>query len=107
MYKRRKRHINGPHIDIVIFNITLKAAEPLLAAFLIFFLLKFKIYLNPWDLYTGFLGSCFITSNTHNKYKIYSSVASSPYKVHKLILFKGEYYAILVCLYSTVVINIL
>ena len=37
VYKRRERRIDGPYVDIVIFNITLKAAEPLTAAFLIYF----------------------------------------------------------------------
>jgi hypothetical protein len=36
VYKRRERRINGPHVDIVIFDITLKAAKPLAATFLIY-----------------------------------------------------------------------
>jgi len=36
VYRRRERRINGPHVDIVILNIALKAAEPLLTAFLIY-----------------------------------------------------------------------
>jgi len=40
MYKSREWYINGPHIDIVILNITLKATEPLFAAFLIYFFTK-------------------------------------------------------------------
>ena len=35
VYRRRERRINGPHVDVVILNIASKAAEPLLAAFLI------------------------------------------------------------------------
>ena len=37
IYRRRKQRIDGPYIDIVIFDIVLKAAEPLAAAFLIYF----------------------------------------------------------------------
>ena len=36
VYKRRKRRINGPYVDIVIFDIALKAAKPLIATFLIY-----------------------------------------------------------------------
>ena len=36
VYKRRERRIDGPYVDIVIFNIALKAAEPLTATFLIY-----------------------------------------------------------------------
>ena len=34
VYKRRKWRINGPYVNTIIFNITLKAAEPLVATFL-------------------------------------------------------------------------
>jgi len=37
MYKSHKRHINGPYIDVVIFNITLKVAKSLLTAILTYF----------------------------------------------------------------------
>ena len=47
IYRSREQCINGPYVNVVIFNIILKAAEPLLAAFLTyFFLLKLKIYLD-------------------------------------------------------------
>ena len=36
VYKRRERRINGPYINIVIRNITLKAIKPLATAFLIY-----------------------------------------------------------------------
>ena len=35
VYRRRERRIDGPYIDVVILDIALKAAEPLVAAFLI------------------------------------------------------------------------
>jgi len=35
VYRKCKWHINGPHVNIVIFDIILKAAEPLVAVFLI------------------------------------------------------------------------
>jgi len=35
VYRRRERCIDGPYVDVVIFDIALKAAEPLVAAFLI------------------------------------------------------------------------
>ena len=37
IYKRREQRIDGPYIDIVIFDIALKATEPLAATFLIYF----------------------------------------------------------------------
>jgi len=36
VYRRRERRIDGPYVDIVILNIALKAAKPLLTAFLIY-----------------------------------------------------------------------
>jgi len=48
------------------------------------------------------LESCFIISNTHYRYKVYSVVALSSYKIYKLVLFRGKRHAILVCLYSIV-----
>ena len=96
VYRSRKRRINRPYIDIVIFNITLKATKPFLIAFL--------IYLNPSDLHIGFLGSCFIVNDIYNRYKVCGNIAPLPYKMHKLVLFRGECYIILVCLYSIVFI---
>jgi len=47
VYRSYKWYINGPHVDVVIFNIILKATELLLAAYLtFFFLLKFRVYLD-------------------------------------------------------------
>ena len=36
VYKRRERRINGLYMDIIIFNIALKATKPLATAFLIY-----------------------------------------------------------------------
>jgi hypothetical protein len=37
VYKRCEQRIDGPYVDVVIFDIILKAAEPLTVAFLIYF----------------------------------------------------------------------
>ena len=48
MYRRRERRIDGPYMDMVIFDIALKAAEPLVATFFnLFFPLKLGVHLDP------------------------------------------------------------
>jgi hypothetical protein len=56
-------------------------------------------------LYTSFLRSYLIAGDIHSRRKVCGGVALLPYKVYKLILFRGKRRAVLVCPVSAVIVG--